>query len=300
MFFFFKLGRFEEMDLLDLFEEETRIPSPPEVFYRFKEAVDDPDTSFEELGEIISSDLGLTARLLKIVNSPFYGFSNQVETISHAISIIGSSQLNDLVLSTCIIDRFKNTAQKALDMQLFWEHSIACGLTSKIIANHLSLVNPNSIFVAGLLHDIGRLVICLNTPAAFSEIFLRAQNSQVPVEGRSEAKSLLQAENEILGFGHDQVGEELLKRWKLPKIHQEAVGHHHKPVDTPLFEKEATIVCVSNAIVQSLDIGCSGELSAPQTDNASLAMLGIKDEQIFSNIKEEVQEKCQHTIEAFL
>jgi HD-like signal output (HDOD) protein len=288
------------MDLMDLFKEETRIPSPPIVFYRFKEAVEDPDTSFEELGDIVASDLGLTARLLKIVNSPFYGFSNQVETIAHAISIIGSSQLNDLVLSTCIIDRFKDVPQKALDMQLFWEHSIACGLASKIIAKHLDLVNPNSIFVAGLLHDIGRLVICINAPAAFCEVFLRAQNSQLLFEGTPKAKSLLQAEKEILGFGHDQVGEELLRRWKLPKIHQEAVGYHHNPIDTPLFEKEATIVNVANNIVQSLSLGCSGELLVEKMSNKILESLGINDDGFIHTIAEEVQLQYQNTIETFL
>ncbi len=154
-----------------LFNKGIQVPSLPEVFYKFKKAVDDPDASFEELSRIISSDSGLTTHLLRIVNSPFFGFSDQVETIPHAIGIIGRDQLNDLVLSTCVLNRFKHISPRALDIKLFWEHSIACGLASKIIATHLEVGNPDSIFVGGLLHDIGRLVIGINIPDKFNEIF---------------------------------------------------------------------------------------------------------------------------------
>jgi len=278
------------MDLLDLFKKETKIPSLPEVFYLFKEAVENPDSTFEELGEIVASDLGLTTRLLRIVNSPFYGFSNQVGTIPHAISIIGSRQLNDLVLSTCIIDRFKKIPPKAMDMQLFWEHGIACGLAAKIIANHLNMINPDSIFVAGLLHDIGRLIICLNSPAIFSEVFLKAE---------LENKSLLEVENKIMGFGHDQVGEELLRRWRLPKIHQEAVRYHHNPIEAPLFDKEACVVNIANYIAASLTLGSSGDLSAPKINEKAMKILEIENEGFLLSVLEETKEKHQITIEAF-
>lgn len=279
------------MDLLDLFKKETKIPSLPEVFYRFKEAVENPDVSFDELGEVVAADLGLTARLLKIVNSPYYGFSNQIETIPHAISIIGNRQLSDLVLSTCIIDRFEDVPSKAMDMQLFWEHSIACGLTAKIMANHLKMIDPNSIFVAGLLHDIGRLVICLNSPAIFSEVFLKAQ---------LEDTSLLEVENKIMGFGHDQAGEELLRRWKLPKIHQETVRYHHSPIEAPLFDKEASIINIANDIAKSLALGSSGDLSESKPNEGAMKILGIKNEDFLLSVIEETKEKYQNTIEAFL
>ncbi|MBL7020316.1 MAG: HDOD domain-containing protein [Nitrospinaceae bacterium] len=193
------------MLLEELFNGEVKIPSLPEVFYQFKKAVDDPDSTFEELSRIIGNDSGLTTHLLKIVNSPFYGLSSKVETISHAISIVGGEQLSDLVLSTCVLNKFKNIPSKALEMKLFWEHNIACALASKIISSHLNIGCPESIFVSGLLHDIGRLVISINIPDKFNEIFLLAQMNN---------SHLLVAENKILGFGHDEVGGELLRRWK--------------------------------------------------------------------------------------
>ncbi len=279
------------MKLEELFKGEVRVPSLPEVFYQFKEAVDDPDTSFEELSRVIGCDSGLTVRLLKIVNSPFYGFPNLVETIPHAISIIGSNQLNDLVLATCVIQQFKNIPSKSIDIQLFWEHSIACGLAAKIIAIRLRSAAPNSIFVGGLLHDIGRLIICLNAPEKFSEIFLKAQ---------TEDKSLLVVEREILGFGHDEVGGELLRRWNIPKVHEETVKFHHNPAGASLFQKEASIVNIANSMVKSLALGCSGELMLSEIEKKPMEILGIKDEVAFSKIIKEVQEQYQNTIQIFM
>lgn len=281
----------QPITLQSLFKGGENIPTLPEVFYRFKEAVEDPDSSFEELAEVVASDPGLTARLLRIVNSPIYWFSNPVETIPHAISIIGGVQMNDLVLSTCIIDRFGQSSLKGLDMHLFWEHGIACGLSAQILAKHLDILNPESIFVGGLLHDIGRLVICLNAPDLFSEIFLKAQTGNM---------SLLDSENKILGFDHAQVGEELLKRWDIPKIHQETVRYHHNPMKAPTFSQEAALIDTANTISNLLCLGSSGELFEPTFNPVSMEILGMKDESFIMEVKEEIQEQYKKTIDSFL
>jgi putative nucleotidyltransferase with HDIG domain len=279
------------MLLEELFGHGARVPSLPEVFYRFKKAANDPDTSFEEMGQIISCDIGLTAHLLRIVNSPFYGFSSQVETVPHAISILGRDQLGYLVLSTCILKEFKNIPQKVLDMELFWEHNFACGLASKIIATHLGIGNPDSIFVSGLLHDIGRLLISINIPEKFTEIFLMAQMN---------AEHLLDAELKILGFGHDEAGAELLRRWKIPKIHEESVRFHHSPAKAPFFAKEASIICIANSLVNSLVLGSSGDLLDSEIEREPLEVLGINEKEAFSLFSKEIQEQYQGAIDIFL
>ncbi len=277
--------------LQDLFSKGASIPTLPEVFYRFKKAVDDPDSSFEELADVVASDPSLTTRLLKIVNSPIYWFSNPVETIPHAISVIGGVQMSDLVLTTCIIDRFEKCSLKGLDMHLFWEHGIACGLSAKILAKHLNILNPESLFVGGLIHDIGRLVICLNASDLFSEIYLKSQTDNI---------SLLDAEKKLLGFDHAQVGEELLKIWKIPKAHQETVRYHHNPMEAPLFNQEAALVDIANNLSKSLGLGSSGELFDPKFNTASLEILGLKDESFFMEIREEIQEQYKNTVDSFL
>ena len=278
------------MLLEELFNDEVKIPSLPEVFYQFKQAVDDPDSTFEELSQIISNDSGLTTHLLKIVNSPFYGLSSKVETISHAISIIGSDQLHDLVLSTCVLNKFKNIPSKSLEMKLFWEHNIACALASKIISSHLNIGCPDSIFVSGLLHDIGRLVISINIPDKFTEIFLLAQTNN---------SHLLVAENKILGFGHDEVGGELLRRWKLPEIHIETVRFHHNPAKAPLFAKEASIVNIANSLANMLVLGSSGDMQESEIDRESLEILG-ENEETFLGFTKEINEQYHAAIDLIL
>lgn len=279
-----------KMLLEELFNDEVKIPSLPEVFYQFKQAVDDPDSTFEELSQIISNDSGLTTHLLKIVNSPFYGLSSKVETISHAISIIGSDQLHDLVLSTCVLNKFKNIPSKSLEMKLFWEHNIACALASKIISSHLNIGCPDSIFVSGLLHDIGRLVISINIPDKFTEIFLLAQTNN---------SHLLVAENKILGFGHDEVGGELLRRWKLPEIHIETVRFHHNPAKAPLFAKEASIVNIANSLANMLVLGSSGDMQESEIDRESLEILG-ENEETFLGFTKEINEQYHAAIDLIL
>ena len=224
------------MDIQELVQEGTQIPSLPEIFYQFKQAIDDPESSFEEIGEIVNNDPGLTIRLLKIVNSAFYGFPQQVETISHAISIVGREQLNDLVLSTVVMDQFKNIPPTSLNMESFWKHSIACGLSAKNLALTLGEVNSERFFVAGLLHDIGRLVICLKLPFKVLEISLRK---------KSQGQTLHKAEFEVLDFNHSDVGGLLLKIWNLPKALVATARFHHNPAEAMEFSLEASMIHVA-------------------------------------------------------
>jgi HD-like signal output (HDOD) protein len=167
------------VEIQELFEGEVEIPTLPEVYYDFKEAMENPDGSFDEISEIISIDTGLSLRLLKIVNSAFYSFPSQIETISHAISVIGLEQLNNLVLSTVVMDRFKNIPESVINMESFWKHSIACGLATRTIATLRKEVNTERFFVAGMLHDIGRLVLAMSAPFSILSVFMRYKAEEI-------------------------------------------------------------------------------------------------------------------------
>lgn len=280
---------FNRINLQDLFEGS--IPTLPQVFYRFKEAAENPYSAFEESADVIASEPGLASRLLKIVNSPVYCFSNPVETIPQAISIIGGTQLSDLALSTCVMDQFDQVYLKGLDIELFWQHGIACGLSAKILAKHLNLANPESIFVGGLLHDIGRLLIALKAPDEYSHIYLLSEN---------KGQSLEDSEKTLLGFDQTQVGQELLRIWEFPEIHQETVRYHHCPMEAPKFKREAAVVAIANTVSNSLGLGSSGEFHDVNFDPDALEILKIDDESFFGEIEEEVQDQYQTTIDAFL
>ncbi|MBT5868018.1 MAG: HDOD domain-containing protein [Nitrospinaceae bacterium] len=129
------------MNAQEFFQSDIQIPSLPDVYYDFKDAMDNPEASFEEISDVIATDPGLSARLLRIVNSAYFGFPSEISSIRHATSVVGLEQLNNLVISTVIIDRFKGIPDSIMNMQSFWKHSIACGMGAKIISSHAGEAN---------------------------------------------------------------------------------------------------------------------------------------------------------------
>jgi len=276
------------VEIQELFEGDITIPTLPEVYYDFKEVMEDPDGSFEKISEIISTDTGLTIRLLRIVNSAFYGFPSQIDTISHAISVVGLEQLNNLVLSTVVMDRFKDIPDSVINMESFWKHSIACGLAARVIAAHRKEINTERFFVAGMLHDVGRLVIAMSAPFSILSVFMRCKAEQI---------LLHDAEKDILGFNHCDVGQHLLKTWSLPEFHQNVVGnHHHENIDL-----ESGILNVADYIANDLKLGDSGEvLFPPALDAEILAQLELPDGINIEKIKAEVEKLYNSTSSIFL
>ncbi|MCH8313372.1 MAG: HDOD domain-containing protein, partial [Nitrospinae bacterium] len=169
------------MNITELIQGDDQLATLPEVFYKLNAAIEDPDCTFDDIGEIISVDPALTVRLLRIVNSAFYGFSTQVETVTHALTIIGTDQLNQLVLATSVMNQFKGIPGDLLDMDSFWRHSITAGLAARSIAALSGEYNVERFFVAGLLHDVGRLVLCIRAPDETGEILKKAEDSGKPL-----------------------------------------------------------------------------------------------------------------------
>jgi len=128
-------------------EEDEIVFSLPKIYFELREALNDSDKTFQDLGDIISFDPALSARLLKIVNSPFYGFPSKIDTISHAISIIGRDQLTDLALATLVIYQFRGIPNSLFNMEKFWRHSIACGVTARSIAEFRSEKNAERFYL---------------------------------------------------------------------------------------------------------------------------------------------------------
>ena len=278
------------VEIQELFQGEVEIPTLPEVYYNFKEAMENPDGSFDEISEIISTDTGLTVRLLKIVNSAFYAFPSQIETISHAISVVGLEQLNNLVLSTVVMDRFKNIPDSVINMESFWKHSIACGLAARVIASQRKEINTERFFVAGMLHDIGRLVLAMSAPFSILSVFMRCKSEEIPLHD---------AEKNILGFSHTDVGQLLLKNWKLPVFHQNIVGNHHQSGSS--IDLESGILNVADHIANDLKFGDSGEgLSPPPLDLELWEKLQLPEGTNIENIKAEVEQLYNSTSQVFL
>ncbi len=182
--------------------ESGIVPSLPIIYARINKAVNDPTSSMTSIGEIISKDMGLSARLLRMVNSAFYNFPSRIDTISQAVIVIGIEQIRDLALGTSVIELFEGIPRRLVTMESFWRHSVTCGLAARMLAVHRREINVERYFVAGLLHDIGRLIIYLKIPSQASEALSRCKTT---------GEFLYQAEREIMGFHHAEVGGALMQ-----------------------------------------------------------------------------------------
>ncbi len=258
--------------------------SLPQTFHRLQEVVQNPDSSMSDIGEVLMSDQALSARILQLANSSFYGFPSRIETISHAVTMIGAEQMVALVQGTCVASIFNRVPRDLVNMELFWKHSIACGVTARIIAARRREPNTERFFRLGLLHDIGRLVIFQHLPEEAAAALEQA--------GR-ERRLLFQAESAILGFDHATVGYDLLRTWKLPGRLCEPIKMHHTYNGSSLYPIETAVLHTADVIVNAMRCGSSGEryvppLHGPQWELAGLGpdMIGPLEKEIHRQLEE--------------
>jgi putative nucleotidyltransferase with HDIG domain len=225
----------------ELVQGTLELASLPEVVMRTIDLINNPQTSAAEIGLVLAEDPALTARLLKIVNSPFYGFPSRIDTVSRAITVIGTLELLDLILATSVIKAFRGIPTDLVDMDSFWEHSLYTGVVARILAGRMRAPNTERYFIAGLLHDIGALALYKQAPDIAAIALRRA---------RAEVTPLHEIEQELLGFDHGEVGGELMRSWRLPETLVEATRFHHTPqlaadhrLDTALIHLADVIAC---------------------------------------------------------
>lgn len=238
----------------DLVRGVVQVGSVQPVYERLMQVMNHPLSSSSDIGKVISEDPDLTGRLLRLVNSPIYGFPSRISTVSQAISIVGMNQLYDLAVGASFIRLFASVPQDLVDMTSFWQHSVACAVAARILATHRRESNVERFFVAGLLHDIGRPIMYQKLPAESRRALERA---------RSTGELLHKIEGEVFGFHHGQLGSALLDRWKLPTMLQEAVAWHHQPRYAARFPVEAAVVHVADHLANAFQLGSSGEHLVP-------------------------------------
>jgi putative nucleotidyltransferase with HDIG domain len=263
--------------------------SPPILYYQLREKLDDPDTTFEDLAAIIKTDTAISARLLKIVNSAFYGFDGKVDTLTHALHIIGTEQLIDLALAAIVTSKFQGIPRDLINMEAFWMHSIGCGIAARKIAQRVPGMDAEKVYLGGMIHDIGSLILFQQSPESAKSILLRCKES---------GENLFKVEKEVLGYDHAEVGALLLAEWKLPERLVEMVKYHHQPTNAGDYVEEACIIARGDALVYEMKIGYSGEPGVPELDPKVLEVIPISDEDI-SQLKEEIAAQVDDTVRMF-
>ncbi|HEC18786.1 MAG TPA: HDOD domain-containing protein [Gammaproteobacteria bacterium] len=246
--------------------ETQNISSLPTVYHQLSAAIDDPNSSNRDIEQVICTDSGLTARLLRVANSALYSFPSKIDTISRAITVLGTAQLRDLALATSVFTIFEGVSSERLDTRDFWSHSVACAVVARILAGYRHEANVERFFVAALLHDLGRLLMFMTIPELAGKALDHAAASQT---------LLFRAEHDIIGFDHAAVGSLLLKSWKLPEHTVNAVKYHHRPSIAGGPQVDAAIVHLADILTSAMRLGASGEGFVPPLDAAAWDQLGL-------------------------
>ena len=245
--------------------KEIKLPEMPSTAFELNEIVEDPTASVHSIAEVVNKSPSLATLLLRIVNSSFYGFPSKINNISRAVTIIGTREITGLALGLSIVKAFKDIPKEVLDMSSFLKHSIACGIISRILAANKNIPETEQMFVSGLLHDIGRLIIYQYFPnQAMTLLSLAATSDNL----------LYQQENSFLGGNHTLIGKYLLKEWKLPLELENNIFFHHNPsaAHDPI---KAAIVHMADIMVNALRLGSSGERFVPPIDYKAWDNLGV-------------------------
>jgi putative nucleotidyltransferase with HDIG domain len=220
--------------------------SPPEVCLKLLDLVDSPKSTAHDIGEVIGSDPNLSARLLKLVNSSFYNYSGRIDTLSRAIAIVGTRELYSLAISVSAVRAFSKIPAQLINMDTFWRHSLYSGIIARYLAKRCGILHPERLFVAGLLHDIGELVLFARAPEKTRDLMLMAEGDE---------NVLAYAERQEFGFNHADLGALLATLWKLPDTLGEAIACHHTPFEAVCSKQQAAIVKIADILADRSSLG---------------------------------------------
>lgn len=271
------IGKSDE-DLQNLVRQIDDLPTLPSVVTQIIQLVEDPETSAADMNEVISQDPALTAKVLKLVNSAFYGFSRQISTVREAVVILGFNRVKSLALSASVFEVFQGPGTDEFDRVGLWEHSVATGVSGEIVGKRMEYPNPEEILVGGILHNIGKIVIDLYFHDELQDIFdyIRDRNS-----------SMLEAEKVILGVGHPEIGAWLADEWDLPDRLITGIRHYPQPTKAPEDLRELPmLIHVGDVFARTKDMGWTGDEVIPPFEEEVMEQLDLEKSDIPSILEE--------------
>lgn len=222
----------------------------PAVATRLMEAMNDPATTAATLGEILKCDPSISLKLLSLANGSVFGFSGEVRTVEHAIVVLGQKKVRNLAISAAAEQAFASGETAAEERQVLWQHSLGCGVLARAVAKHLGDVADDEAFLAGVVHDVGKLVFLDHVPDDYQRVAMAASVS-----------SIVNAEREAFGLDHTELGLRCGEDWGLPWEINEVIGNHHATSEASEMDMLTRIVAAANSLAQAWEIGPAGTVT---------------------------------------
>ena len=236
----------DEQEILKKLDSIKDIPTLPTIVFELNKLLRDPDTSIQTVCDTIEKDQAITLKILKLVNSAFYGFKSKISDLRNAVALLGYNAVRNAIVSLSVINSFpKRVTLMDFDISLFWKHSLAVAVTSKNIAQLSKKESPDNCFVGGLLHDTGKVIMAQYFPELFEAVWSTLQNEQI---------SFYESEQKALPIDHTKIGAHLADKWQLPQGLVDAIRWHHEfqpEIKSANFVKN---IYLANFIVNAYDL----------------------------------------------
>jgi len=265
-------------------EAVTDLPTLPTVYAKVSALVNDSRTTAAQVARVIESDQAITSKILRLVNSSFFGFSRRISSIHQAVILLGFNTIRNTVLSVSVFKMFETEQTTDFDLKNFWKHSIATGLLTKSLGRYLDTGMDEEAFAAGILHDIGKVVLNKYFPNEFGAALEKARSEQLP---------LFDAERQINGVSHSEIGEYIVDHWNLPYGLVEAVALHHTPGVLRSNPKLVCLVHVANIFSREMQVGFNGDFGVSEIDPFVYEELDVSEDDLngfYIRTKEEIEE----------
>jgi len=273
----------DEKQMVEKLDRIKEIPTLPSIVFVLNRLLQDPDTSVARISQTIEKDQAMALKILKLVNSAFYGFKSKVSDIRSAVIMLGFNAVRNAIVSVSVIEAFaKKIKLKDFDITDFWKHSLAVAVTSKSISYKTRINSPDNCFVGGLLHDVGKVIMA----QYFQDLFASVWNAS-----RQEAVAFHEAERQRVPANHAVIGAHLASRWQLPQGLTEAIRWHHDYQPSSQNADFSLIIYLSNIIVNSYNQNpdCVIDISALHPDARKLIMGALQNiGDFYTNIAEEI------------